>query len=178
MAKGVSQADVDKHVEGLVACYPEGRVEGASKIATDEIPVIKELEGGLLRGEFLRERAAVDRPVEAILVAQGQVIAEFVGRRCQRSSDDDENIQHFSLKKKGAGLAMVIEREEFILAKLQDRGLEIAQRSAAPDDQHMMMLHKEVGEVPAIRAGQLDASCVKSSKENEDDAGSGVMFSV
>ena len=94
MTKQVAHANVDRHVESLEACHPDGRAEGASKIATDEASAAQALEGRMVGSEFPHDQRVPDRPGTAALVAQGQVIAEFELRRRQGRNGHNEDIQY------------------------------------------------------------------------------------
>ena len=90
MTKDADQTEIENHIEGMGACYPEGRAGGASKIATDEVKTSQD--GGM---KVMKE--VVDRPGEADPACG--VIAKPVGLR--RQGCKDEGVDHFEFKKTG-----------------------------------------------------------------------------
>ena len=116
MPREVSRADVDKHIGFLDACYPEGRVECAVGVATDEgqdvdVDIVSEPRLPMFN-------QVADRPGELIAAsirpAIGLDIGEFEGRRHQKNID----IEHFKPKKTNKGLAMLVNGGKFVLGKL------------------------------------------------------------
>lgn len=63
MTGEANQAEIEKHIELIGACCPEGRADGASNVAIDEVEAER---ADTVNGEFERERAkVVDRPGDA-----------------------------------------------------------------------------------------------------------------
>ena len=61
-----------------------------------------------------------DRPPgEALLIAQGSVIAKFVGRRHKVKIVSEDGL-NFKFKKSKKGLVMVIENEEHVFGKFNE----------------------------------------------------------
>lgn len=56
MIKDVNLADLENHIELIGACYPEGRADGASEMATDEVDTERPRKDNV---EFKCERAKV-----------------------------------------------------------------------------------------------------------------------
>ena len=77
MTNDFAQAEVERHVEFIGACYVSGRAEGASPVAVGEVPRIKSpirlqhVDAGKVCDDEDGWVQAVDPPGDALFVAQG-----------------------------------------------------------------------------------------------------------
>ena len=98
------------------------------------------------------------------MVAQWQVIPEFVGWRCQREIENNDransqnDIQHFKPRKKGKGLAMIMDDAEVVFAKLREKQFA---------DSRRLVLKRKVNEMRSKYLGRMWSEMLENAPRTE-----------